>query len=140
MSTDDLRQIEELHRRDRAASLSGDLEGLVLLMDEDIVLLLPGGPPTRGRAAVAASLEAQRDKSPEDKIQEYVHEFEEVKVLGEWAFEWGSYRGTTLKPDGTKVKETGHLMRLLRRQPEGGWKVARAIAAADPPVVEENSG
>lgn len=63
-----------------------------------------------------------------------------MKVLGDWAFEWGSYRGTTLKLDGTKVKESGRLMRLLRRQPEGGWKVARAMATADAPVIEEGEG
>jgi len=137
MLADDLRVIEDLHRRDKTASLARDPETLVSLMDEDIVLIVPGGPPTRGRAALAAGLRASFEETRQDKILEYVHDFEEVKVLGDWAFEWGSFRGTTLKPDGTKIKESGHLLRLLRRQPEGGWKVARAIATADPPIVEE---
>lgn len=138
MLADDLRQIEDLHRRDRAASLARDIDTLVSLMDEDVVLIMPGGPPMRGRAALAAALKASFEDTRPDKILEYVHEFEEVRVVGDWAFEWGSYRGTTQKPDGTKVRESGHLMRILRRQPAGGWNVARTIATADPPVVEKS--
>ena len=82
MLADDLRQIEDLHRQDRASSLAKDLDALVSLMDEDAVLIMPGGPPTRGRAVLAAGLRASFAETRQDRVLEYVHDFEEIKIIG----------------------------------------------------------
>jgi len=44
----DLAAIEALRRRDEAASKSWDVEALAALCTEDVVMIAPGQPTTRG--------------------------------------------------------------------------------------------
>jgi ketosteroid isomerase-like protein len=62
-------------------------------------------------------------------------DIQEVKVLGDHAFQWGSYR-FSLRPraGGETVRTSGKLMRILQRQPDGSWKMHRGIATVDPPT------
>ena len=132
MSKTDLDKIEELHKTDMKASLEQDFETLISLWTDDGVLILPNQEPVRGIEALRKMMEEQREESKAYSITEYVHDFKEVKVIGEWAFEWGIYRGTMVMKDGGEpVSETGKLMRILKKQPDGNWKVSRAIGIAD---------
>ena len=62
------------------------------------------------------------------KLVGYEHNFEERKILGDWAFEWGSYISVAAPKDGGEPSQSsGKLLRILKRQQNGEWKVARAI-------------
>jgi ketosteroid isomerase-like protein len=62
------------------------------------------------------------------EVIEYVLDFEEVKVLGEYAFEWGMIRGKTRRREGEEVEEPSYkVMRILRKETDGEWKVHRSI-------------
>ena len=79
----------------------------------------------------------QGNAEPDYRITEYVHNFEERKILGDWAFEWGSYVSAAEPlPEGGPIRATGKLLRILRRQADGTWKVARAIWNHDPRCAE----
>jgi len=128
----DIEKIEELHKTDMKASLEQDFDTLLSLWTEDGVLILPNQEPVKGIEAIRKMMDGQRKESKNYSITEYVHNFKEVKVIGEWAFEWGTYRGTMVpKNGGDPVTETGKLMRILKKQPDGSWKAARAIGIAD---------
>ena len=132
MSKTDFEKIEDLHMTDMKASLEQDFETLISLWTDDGVLILPNQEPVRGIEALRKMMEEQREESKAYAITEYVHDFQEVQIIGEWAFEWGTYRGTMVMKDGGKpVSETGKLMRVLKKHPGGAWKVARAIGIAD---------
>jgi ketosteroid isomerase-like protein len=62
-----------------------------------------------------------------------VLDIQEVKVLGDHAFQWGTY-SYSMRPraGGEAVWTAGKLMRILQRQPDGSWKIYRGIATADP--------
>lgn len=127
----DLDQIIKLDEQDIAASEAQDMSALLALWDADGVALPPGGDPVMGIKALRAWLEGQGE--PDYEITEYVHDFVERQVLGDWAFEWGTYLSAARSVDGdSPVRATGKLLRILRRQPDGGWKVARAIWNVDP--------
>jgi uncharacterized protein (TIGR02246 family) len=132
MKISDRLKIDELHHRDMTASMARDFETLVSLMDEDMILIPSRGEPLRGKKAVAESLKAYLELTADRRVTEYVHEFEEVEIAGDWAFEWGRYRGTTVRPDGPSLRETGKIFRILKKQADGSWKVFRAMG------VEEN--
>src|SRR5881397_770674 len=66
-----------------SASKAGDTEKVLSLMAEDVVFLVPGQPPMRGRAAFAAG---QAGLQPFHL--DATSEIQEVKVLGEWAYLW----------------------------------------------------
>ena len=60
---------------------------------------------------------------------------QEVKVLGDHVFQWGTYRYSVRpRAGGETVRTSGKLMRILQRQPDGSWKMHRNIATVDPPT------
>jgi uncharacterized protein (TIGR02246 family) len=130
---DDRRAIEELHRTDMAASKSRDLATLLSLCSDDCVMLPPGEDPVVGREAIRESLEMDVEQEQDCQITEYEHDFEEVKVLGDWAFEWGMFSAAAEPTGGgPPIRRSGKILRILERQVDGKWKVARSIWNNDP--------
>jgi ketosteroid isomerase-like protein len=122
----DLRAIEAINQRDVQFALANDS---AKMMSQWIVLLPPAGPIMRGRSAIAEALWGV--ESPE--IVEYVLDIQEVKVLDDHAFQWGTYPyGMRPRAGGETVRTAGKLMRILQRQPDGSWKMHRTISTVDP--------
>lgn len=125
---EELRKIEELHRTDREASLKGDFATLLALLTDDCVLLPPDSPPIVGKNAIQEYFDQQKELLSGIEITEYVHDFQEIKILGNWAYEWG-YFSNTAKPKngGELIKGSGKLLRILALQDDSSWKVTRSI-------------
>lgn len=132
VSAKDMEAITQLHQRDMQASKTWDVETLVSLWTDDIVALPEGGKPIIGKEANRASLLKLREQSQGLEITDYKLTFNEVKILGDWAFEWGKFEGV-VKPaaGGEPESSSGKVMRILRRQPDGSWKVARTMYNSD---------
>ena len=127
----DLRAIEAINQRDVQFALANDAAMMMSQWTEDFVLLPPAGPIMRGRSVIAEAFNGV--ESPEHV--EYVLDIQEVKVLGDHAFQWGTYRyGVRPRAGGETVRTSGKLMRILQRQPDGSWKMHRTIATVDPPT------
>jgi len=124
----DLAAIEELHQRDMAAARRGDFTALRGLVDDDAVMLAPDSWARRGRAELDASFESMARAPRTHDVLEYELRFQEVKVLGDYAYEWGSIQGTMREiATGDVTRSAFHVMRILRRQDDGGWRVYRSI-------------
>jgi uncharacterized protein (TIGR02246 family) len=124
----DLRAIERLHEADKRAAMANDLDALIDLSAEDAILLPPGTAPVVGKEAIAAFLRQgwRREQTPE--AIEYIHNFEDVTIAGEWAFECGTFKSVWREPGSDDVStQSGNLLRVLRRRPDGSWKIARAM-------------
>jgi uncharacterized protein (TIGR02246 family) len=131
---DDRRAIEELHHEDMAASKARDLATLLSLCSDDCVMLPPGEDPIVGKEAIRQSLERDLAQEQDYEIIEYVHSFQEVNVLGEWAFEWGAFSAAADPTGGgPPIRSSGKILRILARQADGTWKVARSIWNNDQP-------
>ncbi|HEY7753101.1 MAG TPA: nuclear transport factor 2 family protein [Steroidobacteraceae bacterium] len=131
------RAIERLHRRDMRASASGDFRALRALVDDDAVMFPPGGPPQRGAKEFDAAFERMASGPKTHEVVHYRLEFEEVMVFGRYAVEWGAIRGATREiGTGRVIESEYHVMRVLRRQKNGSWKVYRSIWAprGAPPI------
>lgn len=64
---------------------------------------------------------------------DYVVDVEEITIAGDYAFEWGTYRGSVRPGAGGDVMPySGKLMRILQRQPDGSWKMHRTMMTTDP--------
>ncbi|MBZ5630793.1 MAG: DUF4440 domain-containing protein [Acidobacteriia bacterium] len=123
----DQQAIEELHQRDIAASLALDVDKLVALWDENIVAMPPNSRPLVGIDANRAYLMKNRGQMADVDILSYEEQWDEVRVLGDYAFEYGSIR-SRIRPE--MKQETAlafNVVRVLKRQPDGDWKVFRTI-------------
>ena len=127
----DLRAIEAINQRDVQFALAGDAAMMMSQWTDDFVLLPPAGPIMRGRSVIAEAFRG--GESPE--IVEYVLDIQEVKVLDDHAFQWGTYHYRVRpRAGGETVRTGGKLMRILQRQPDGSWKMYRGIATVDAPI------
>ncbi len=125
--------IEGLHQADQAAARVHDIRTLISLWTEDGVLILPGLEPIRGREAIWEYLLGQLPEAQRYEVTEYRHDFEEIRVQGDWAWEWGTFTGRFHRKDGgPEESERARLFRILRRQPDGSWKCHRAFAQTLP--------
>ncbi len=129
---DELKAIRELHAKDIKASKARDFETLLSLWTEDGVLLEPGKKPTVGINAIRTYMEEHKEASKAYKIKKYEHRWEEIKIVGDWAFEWGFFDAVAeMIASGEILEQRGKFLRVLRKQKDGSWKVARVIAHND---------
>ncbi len=104
------------------ASAADDLDTVLSLMAEDVVFLLPGRPPMRGRAAYA---EASRSMIGKIKIAG-TPEVQEVEVFGDYAYCW-NHLSITITPveGGAPMQRAGNILSIFRREPDGRWVLWR---------------
>lgn len=126
-NAEDIANIEDLRRRDVAASMAGEIENLKLLMDEQCIVLPPDSKPESGQAFLDRAADSSKDAKSQEQIIELTQEWEELQLFGDFAYERGIVRYTVRDVDGEIVRETQRLMRILRRQDDGSWRVYRAM-------------
>ncbi len=104
------------------ATAEGDLERLLSLMAEDVVFLLPGQPPMRGRDAFAA---ASRSALGQFRI-EGNPDIQEIRIAGDYAFCW-NHLSLTMTPlqGGSPRQRAGHILSVFRKEPDGRWVLLR---------------
>ncbi len=119
--------VEAIHTRMRewtAAVKAKDVDGILSLVTDDVVFLPPGSAPIRGKAALVSRYRSVFERFDLDQQSA----LEEIQILGDWAFAWGTDALTTTPVGGGEsTTSKGHGMSLLRRQRDGSWKFARGI-------------
>ena len=125
---DDKAAIEKLHEEDIQASLAIDVPKLESLWTNDIVTMAPGGPAIVGRDANEKKLEADAAKLKAMQILAFDEQWQEVRIDGDWAYEWGTMSGR-MQPfsSGKETEYKFNVMRVLNKQGDGTWKIARSI-------------
>jgi len=77
-------------------------------------------------------MEEQKEASKAYVIKKYEHQWEEIKVIGDWAFEWGHFDAVAETVASIEtIEQRGKLLQVLKKQKDGSWKVARVIAHND---------
>lgn len=126
-SSRDLAAIMDLEQRDAAAAKVNDVDTLASLWTNDGVLLLPRSAPVIGITAIRQLLEQQKQQSAMIVTLSYVENWTERRIASDDAYEWGNVSFSAKLPNGKEVSQTGYAIRVLRRQTDGSWKIARAI-------------
>lgn len=119
ISTDE-QQIRDLIQTWIAASVAGDLETILALMTEDVVFLLPGQPPLRGRAAFAACSQGNSGL----KISG-THAIQEIEIHGDFAWCWNQLRISITPENGSTIHRSGPVLTVFRREGDGKWRLHR---------------
>jgi uncharacterized protein (TIGR02246 family) len=119
---DDKQQIRDMIATWLRASANGDLATVLNLMSEDVVFLIPGQAPMRGRSAFAQAFQngAQRFR------MEANSEILEIEVAGDWAYCWTRLSVTAIPIQAGQTRyRSGHTLSILQKQPDGHWVLAR---------------
>jgi uncharacterized protein (TIGR02246 family) len=104
------------------ATAEGDLDRVLSLMADDVVFLVPGQEPMRGRNAFAAA-----SRSMAGKVRfEGRPEIQEIHIEGNYAFCW-NYLMVKVKPlpDGPVKERAGHILSVFRKEADGHWVLFR---------------
>ncbi|MHC4332063.1 MAG: YybH family protein [Planctomycetota bacterium] len=116
------------------AQIAGDFEAWLSSFAEDVTLFPPNEPPLTNKLAIRqynAPLWEQFDLHEETDDRE-------VEVAGDWGYIRAHWTWTLTPKDGGKiVKDTGNSIWIVHRQPNGSWKIARAIWNSDKPIPGE---
>jgi uncharacterized protein (TIGR02246 family) len=116
---------EGVVRLDKAV-LSGDPRGAAALYTEDAILAPPNTPEVRGHAAIQKFFEGF------PRMSAFKEKVVEVEGHGDLAYAWATF-DVVAHPPGAKapVKDTGKVLAIWRKQPDGSWLVTRAAWNSD---------
>jgi len=117
--TDDEKAIRRVVETWMAASRSGDIATVLDLMTDDVVFMVPGQEPF-GKEAFAEAY-----KGMDGVKMEGTSEIVELQILGHWAFIRNSLDITATPRNGQPMRRSGYTLTLLRKQPDGQWRLAR---------------
>lgn len=93
---------------------------------------MAGDPADVGKAAIYASDVHSFASSPGFQFVNYAPDIRDVRVVGDWAFEWGLFQAEYRPSAGQPSKQMhGKLLRVLHREANGEWKFARISAIVD---------
>ncbi len=125
---EDQKAIADLQRRDIDANIALDTDKILILRTEDVVYLVPGRPPLVGQDAVRKYLEELRQQLANWDMLGYEEQWQEVQVSGDFATQWGTI-SIRARKEGEQRESSAvrNVMQILKRQPDGDWKIARAI-------------
>jgi uncharacterized protein (TIGR02246 family) len=118
MSNDE-RAIRDLIATWMAASQAGNLDTVLSLMTDDVVFMVAGREPFGKQefAAATRSMQGVRIEGTSD--------IAELKVLGDWAYLRNRLTVTITPPGGSPTTRSGYTLTVLRKEPDGRWRLAR---------------
>ncbi len=117
--SDDERAIRELVATWMAATKAGDHDAVLSLMADDVVFMVPGREPFGKEAFAAAS------KGMQGMRIDGTSDIRELQVLGDWAYLRSHLKVTITPPGGSPTTRTGYTLTILRKGPDGKWRLAR---------------
>ena len=128
----DVASINDCRRRLEAAENAFDADGMIALLADDAVLMVPSEPVQEGKAACARFTHGLLDYLRSHCERRIAYVSAEVAILGEQAFDRGTFSFTVVpRSGGEESCETGKYFFLYSRTAEGLWKISRAIVSLD---------
>jgi uncharacterized protein (TIGR02246 family) len=119
--TSDEQAIRRLVALWHSATAAGDVDTVLGLMADDVVFLVPGQPPMKGRSferGLRALLTQHRIES--------TGEVQEVEVSGSLAYCWTNLKVRIVPlSGGNATVRSGSALSVLRKQANGSWVLAR---------------
>jgi uncharacterized protein (TIGR02246 family) len=134
LSDDDVAAIISLRDRWVQAELEGDWDAWATLLTEDAVQMPPNHSAIEGRTAIKAWAETF------PTITDVAFTPIETNGRDGLAYIRGTY-SITIMAEGMPepVTDSGSYVQILRKQPDGSWRVAIGIWNSDLPLAEQGS-
>lgn len=120
--------IEEISKTIVNTWNEGNYEGFMAALDEEIVLLPQNAPPVEGYIAVS-----ELYKNSFGAFNFEVNEtIKEIKVFGDWAYEYVFWNGSMNPKDGsTPIKFNNKVICIYKKQEDTSWKMYRCMYSSN---------
>jgi uncharacterized protein (TIGR02246 family) len=113
------RQIRRLIDSWIAASNARDVPTLMDMLTDDVIFMTPGRAPF-GKAEFAADVERMKGVAIDARA-----EVQEIEVFGARAYIRNHIQVELTSPGQTPKRMSGYAMSVLRKDPDGRWRIAR---------------
>ena len=117
----DEKEIRDLIDTWMHATSAGDLAQVLSLMAEDVVFLIPGQPPMRGKDEFARGF---RIALQHVRIESRC-EIQEIKFAGDWAYCWNHLWVMVTPLKGSPQRREGYTLSIFGKDSEGDWLLVR---------------
>jgi uncharacterized protein (TIGR02246 family) len=122
--------IETLKQQDVVATIARDAAAMADLWTADAVRFGPGAPAHVGRQAIREANE--RSTASPLKVLSFVPETKDLVIWDGGAVEWRSFTASVVASPGGEPKDVrGTLLAVLKKLPDGRWKVFRAMGITE---------
>ena len=98
---------------------AGDLEGVMRSYEPDPHVVFEPQAPAIGDAAVRAAFREAFGLEPQ-----FEYAGHDVRIAGDLALHIAPWTMRATTPDGSQVEQQGLSVAVLRRQPDGAWRMA----------------
>ena len=122
MQVSDVAQVYELWKEVAAFVNDGDLKHWISLWIEDGIQIAPDAPLRIGQEQIQMAIQPTFDSFI---MSNMVINTEEVRILGDRAYSYGSYVFDMAPKDGEgTTRYSGKFLDILEKQADGSWKIA----------------
>jgi len=117
--------------RDQVAATynANDAAALAATYADDAIMMNPNEAAAEGRQAIQASYEAVF----KENTSKLTFAPLETQVAGDWAYDRGNATITITPKSGKPMEVSGKYLVIVKRQPDGSWKVYREISNSNEP-------
>lgn len=120
----DKKAIEILREKELTAFNSGDVQGFIDIVTDDVVFDSPNRPAAIGKDAIRSLCEAVFQRFNYDAT----YPTDELVVDRNWAFDRGTWiENRTPREGGEQTQVSFGILQIYQRQIDGSWKLARSI-------------
>jgi uncharacterized protein (TIGR02246 family) len=131
-------EIEAFNQKFIDAHLRMDHPAILSMWAEDGVSLLPQMAPLVGRQAIKKFVEDVVAQMPGYRVTKEEIDFRDIRVSGDWAYEWGLEHQVVQPPDGkAAIEGRGKILLILHKDAHGEWKLQQEMWNAAPKPVGE---
>lgn len=127
-------EIEAFNQKYKAAHLKMDNAAVLDMWTEDGVSLLPDTAPLIGKKAIGKFFDGAVAPLAGYHMEKIEIDFEEIQVMGEWAYEWGQEHQVLQGAGKPTIEGRGNILLILHKNAQGEWKIKQEMwnAAAKP--------
>ncbi|MFZ6768812.1 YybH family protein [Undibacterium sp. Di26W] len=114
--------IQDCMQQWQDATAAGDVDKLLDLMDEEVVFLVAGNAPMKGRQQFAHNLQAVLQTHSIASRSD----LQEIVVQADLAYSW-AYLQVSISPrqGGQPIQRSGNVLSIWRLQADGKWRICR---------------
>ena len=118
---DDAQAIRGILAEWHDATVKGDTSKLLTLMADDVVFMVTGQPPMRGRTAFATGFQTAIQQFSID----YTWTTHDLQISGDLAYCWNELSVVMTPRNGNpQIRRSGHTLTVLRKH-SGQWVLSR---------------